>query len=157
MSGSSQSVQADSDEDAPLIVGDFYSGADGPTIILILTSRGAGTWFQEALRELANGGVARALTSDPRVFVAHIDDIEMTTRSAGPRVSLKRLDGERGKSFVWSATREGWLYLADLTEPLCAGGVGHHYLTDDVDDDGLIELSSGEHDPQKIATLTKES
>jgi hypothetical protein len=30
-------------------------------------------------------------------------------------------------------------------------------LTDDKDDDGLIELSSGEHDPQKIAKLTKES
>jgi hypothetical protein len=152
-----QPVRAASDEQAPLIVGDFYAGAYGPTIILILSSLGAGAWLQETLRELAKGGPARMLTSEPRVFVAHIDDIEMTTRATGPCVSLKRRDGESDKSFVWSATREGWLYLADLTEPLCAGGVGHHYLTDDKDDDGLIELSSGEHDPQKIAKLTNES
>lgn len=138
------------------MVGEFYSGVYGPTIILILTSRAAGAWFQETLRALAGGGPARMLTSDSRVFVAHLDAIEMTTRSVGPPVSVKRGNGAASESFVWSATTEGWLYLADLTEPLCTGGAGHHYLTDDEDDDALIELSFGEHDPQKIATLTNE-
>jgi hypothetical protein len=64
---------------------------------------------------------------------------------------LKRQDDE--VAFVWSATRAGWLHLADLTQSLCAGGVGHHYLTDDRGDDALVELSFGEHDPQTVASL----
>ncbi len=154
MTESNQPMAAES-EGASLIMGDFYSGAYGPTIILILVSRAAGTWFQEILRTLASGGPARILTSDPRVCTAHVDEIEMTTRSAEPRVALKHSDSGSAKSFIWSATRDGWLYLADLTQPLCTDGVGHHYLTDDEDDDALIELSFGEHAPQKIAMLTK--
>ncbi len=80
-----------------------------------------------------------------------------TPTSAEPRVALKHRNSGSGKSFIWSATRDGWLYLADLTQPLCTDGVGHHYLTDDEDDDALIELSFGEHDPQKIARLTKDT
>ncbi len=80
----------------------------------------------------------------------------MTTRSAEPRVALKHRNGS-AKSFIWSATRDGWLYLADLTQPLCTDGTGHHYLTDDKGDDALIELSFGEHDPQKIAMLTEDT
>ncbi len=81
----------------------------------------------------------------------------MTTRSAEPRVALKRRDSGSAKSFIWSATGDGWLYLADLTQPLCTDGVGHHYLTDDKNDDALIELSFGEHDSQKIARLTTDT
>lgn len=136
----------------PLVVGDFYAGAYGPTIILILMSPAAVGWFQEILRELGSGGPPKTLTSDSRVDVAHLDEIEMTTRSAGPPVSLKR--GSGGKTvFVWSATSEGWLHLAELTQAFCVGEKGHHYLTDDKRDDALIELSFGEHDAQKIARL----
>ena len=136
-----------------LLVGDFFPGAEGPTILLILMSRAAGAWFQEALREMANGVSLRVLTADPRVFVAHVDCLEMINRSTGPRVALKRRDADDQVSFVWSATKEGWLYLADLTYPLCAGGNGHHYLTDDKEDDAVIELSFGEYDAQIIDGL----
>jgi hypothetical protein len=108
-------------------------------------SRAAGAWFQEILRELGDGGPPKMLTSDPKVHIAHLDDIEMTSRSSGPQVTLKQRDSD-SESFVWSATREGGLYLADLTQPLCTEGGGHHYLTDDKEDDALIELSFGEQD-----------
>lgn len=139
-----------------LIVGDFYDGAYGPTIILILMSRAAGAWFQQILHSLGVGGPSKILTSDPNVYVAHLDDLEMTSRSSGPQITLKRRNNDDKASFVWSATREGWLHLAALTEPLCTEGTGHHYLTDEKDDDALIELSFGEHDAQKIARLIEE-
>lgn len=52
---------------------------------------------------------------------------------------------------MWSATTEGWLYLGDLIQSFCDGGVGHHYLTEDEDDVALIELSYGEQDVLRIA------
>lgn len=133
-----------SQDEAPLVIGDFYEGVYGPTIILILMSRAAGAWFQAILRELASGGPPKRLTSDPNVHVAHLGEIEMTTRTSDPQVAVKRRDADGKASFVWSATRQGWQYLADLTQPLCTSGAGHHYLTDDNDDDCLIELSFGE-------------
>jgi hypothetical protein len=59
---------------------------------------------------------------------------------------LRRDDATVGKSFVWSATVEGWLYLAELIQPLADGVAGHQYLTEDDDDVAVVELSSGERD-----------
>jgi hypothetical protein len=150
----SQPKEPESDQ-APLIVGDFYAGAYGPTIMLVLMSPAAVGWFQEILRELGSGGPPKTLTCDSRVDVAHLDEIEMTTRSSGPQVALKRR-GDSEVAFLWSATREGWLHLAALIQSFRAGEKGHHYLTDDKLDDALIELSFGEHDAQKVARLTKQ-
>jgi hypothetical protein len=72
--------------------------------------------------------------------------IEMVCRQDGPRVTLRYSDGPTERVFVWSATADGWLYLADLIKPLADGGAGHQYLTDDKDDVALIELSCGEQD-----------
>jgi hypothetical protein len=47
---------------------------------------------------------------------------------------IKRDDDDTaGKSFVWSTTK-GWLYLADLIQPLADGAAGHQYLTEEKDD-----------------------
>lgn len=75
----------------------------------------------------------------------------MVLRPDGPRVALRHRDDGAAKSFVWSATAEGWLYLADLIQSLCDGGIGHHYLTEDKDDVALIELSYGEQDVLRVA------
>jgi hypothetical protein len=36
--------------------------------------------------------------------------------------------------------------VVELIQPLCDGGVGHHYLAEDKDDVALIELSVGEEE-----------
>jgi hypothetical protein len=75
----------------------------------------------------------------------------MVCRLDGPRVTLRHSDGTDATTFVWSATADGWLYLADLIHPLVDGRMGHQYLTDDKDDVALIELSSGEQDVIRAA------
>ena len=139
---------------SPLLAGDFYAGAYGPTIILIMSSPAAGAWLQGVFRELAHGGSARTLTAEPEVRIVNLGTIEMACRSGGPRVTLRHRYDVTDKSFVWSATAEGWLYLADLIQSLCDGGIGHQYLTEDRDDVALIELSSGEQDVLSVARLT---
>jgi hypothetical protein len=141
-------------DEAPLLVGDFYDGAYGPTIILIASLPAACAWLQEVFRELADGGPSRTLTTEPEVRFTNVEMIEMVRRPDGPRVTLRHSDDTAEKSFVWSATAVGWLYLADLIQPLVDGGVGHQYLTDAKDDVALIELSSGEQDVLSVAKLT---
>ena len=143
------SLSADSPqigEGVPLLTGEFYAGGYGPTILLIMRSPVAGVWLQRVFRELARGGATHTLTDDPEVRIANLQALEMVRRLDGPRIALGYRDGGGDRSFRWSATGEGWLYLADLIQSLCDGGTGHQYLTEDKDDVALIELSSGEPD-----------
>jgi hypothetical protein len=132
------------EEEPLLFVGDFYDGAYGPTIILIASSSAACAWLRDVFRELARGGRNRTLTAEPEVRFTNVEAIEMVCRPDGPRVTLRHSDDTAERAFVWSATANGWLYLADLIQPLADGGAGHQYLTEDKDDVSLIELSSGE-------------
>lgn len=134
----------------PHLVGDFYQGSDGPTIILIAESSSGCKKLQDTLRDLGSGGERRVLTQEPWVAIANVDAIEMVVRSEGPRVSLQRRAHDGSASFIWSATTDGWLYLAELIQTLCDGGIGHHYLTEDVDDAALIELSVGEEEVLRV-------
>jgi hypothetical protein len=93
------------------------------------------------------------LTASPQVRVVNVVAIEMVCVADGPRIALRSRDIGGDRSFVWSATVEGWLYLADLVQPLCDGAAGHQYLTEHKDDAALIELSSGEPDVLRIAQL----
>jgi hypothetical protein len=139
------------DREPPLIVGDFYAGAYGPTIILIARTVEACCWLQGVFRELAAGGSTRDLTAESEVRMASPQALQMVRLKDGPRVTLKRPDGDAG-GFVWAATADGWRHLADLVQPLCGGGAGHQYLTEDVDDAALIELSFEEPDVLSAAS-----
>jgi hypothetical protein len=135
-----------SQQRSPLLTGDLYDGAYGQTIILIADSSAACVWLQAVFRELAHGGSSRTLTAESEVQITNVEAIELVTRPDGPRVTFRQSDAATEGSFVWSATPEGWLYLADLIQPLVDGGIGHQYLTEDKNDVALIELSSGEQD-----------
>lgn len=130
---------------SPLMTGDYYAGAYGPTIVLILHSTTACSWLQSVFRDLADCDGSHILTIDPKARIHNIDAIEMTCRSDGPKVAIRNPD-DNEKQFAWSATPQGWLYQADLIQPFCDGGSGHQYLTDDEDDVALIEVSFGEQD-----------
>ena len=127
-----------------MLVGDFYDGSYGPTIILIVSSPAACVWLQDVFRGLAHDDPSRTLTAEQGVRFTNVEAIEMICRPDGPRVTLR--NGTHERAFVWSATADGWLYLADLIQPLADGRAGHQYLTEDKDDVALIELSSGEQD-----------
>lgn len=134
-------------DESPLFVGDYYDGAYGPTIILIASSPNACVWLQDVFRELAHGGANRMLTTEPKMRFTNLTALKLVNRTNGLRVMLRRDDDTTsGKSFVWSATVEGWLYLAELIQPLADGVAGHQYLTEDEDDVAVVELSSGERD-----------
>jgi hypothetical protein len=141
----SDSSQAPATESA-LIAGDYYQGTYGPTIILIASTSAACVWLQNIFLELATGGRSRTLTAEPEVLFTNVESIEMVGRTGGPRVALGRRDDGTERTFVWSATPDGWQYLAELIQPLCDGGVGHHYLAEGKDDVALIELSVGEEE-----------
>ncbi len=130
----------------PLIVGDYYAGAYGPTIILILRSTASCVWLQRVFRDLGDNNSPRVLTSEPQARIVNVDIIEMRCQPDGPVVALRHPDNGSEKSFAWYATPDGWRYQADLIQPFCDGGSGHQYLTDDKDDVALIEVSFGEHD-----------
>jgi len=138
---------------SPLILGELYDAADGPTIMLVMVTLAAGVWLQEAFRSLARLKEPRTLTPSPEVRVLDVASIQMVCVADGPRIALRSRDIGGDRSFVWSATVEGWLYLADLVQPLCDGAAGHQYLTEHKDDAALIELSSGEPDVLRIAQL----
>jgi hypothetical protein len=137
--------------ESALITGDFYQGSYGPTIILIASSSEACAWLQGVFRELASGGPRRTLTAAPEVRFTNVESIEMVCRPDGPRATLRHRDDGTERAFVWSATPDGWLYLAELIQPLCSGGVGHHYLAEEKDDVALIELSVGEEEVLRAA------
>jgi hypothetical protein len=129
----------------PFIAGDYYAGAHGPTIIMILSSADAAVWLQQAVREMALHAARRVLTEEPEVRLNNVGSIVMTHTVDGPRLTLKRGGTNEMPAFLWAGTSEGWLYLADLIEPFCEGQSGHHYLTEAQTDDAVIELSLGEH------------
>lgn len=150
----SDSSQAPAAEPA-LITGDFYQGTYGPTIILIAAESAACAWLQGVFRELASDGRSRVLTAETRVQFTNVESVEMVCRPDGPRVMLRYSGDGHERAFVWSATPDGWRYLAELIQPLCDGGTGHHYLAEDKDDVALIEFSMGEEDVLSAARSAK--
>ena len=138
-------------EPSPLILGELYDAADGPTIMLVMVTVAAGVWLQEAFRSLARLKQPRPLTPSPEVCVLNVASIEMVCVADGPRIALRSRDTGGERSFVWSATVEGWLHLTDLVQPLSDGVAGHQYLTEHPDDAALIELSFGEPDVLRVA------
>jgi hypothetical protein len=145
--------RAEPDPASPLILGELYDGSEGPTIMLVMLTLAAGDWLQDTFRNLARHKEPLMLTASPQVRVVNVVAIEMVCVADGPRIALRSRDIGGDRSFVWSATVEGWLYLADLVQPLCDGAAGHQYLTEHKDDAALIELSSGEPDVLRIAQL----
>jgi hypothetical protein len=121
--------------------------------MLVMVTLAAGDWLQDTFRTLARLKEPCTLTASPYVRVINIAVIEMICLADGPRIAVRKHDTGADDSFLWSATEEGWLYLADLVQPLCDGVAGHQYLTERKDDAAVIELSSGEPEVLRVAQL----
>lgn len=128
-----------------LVEGEFGEGAYGPTILLKLRTPEAAAYLRTLLDRLVEEGhgAALRLEEDPRISLgAALWSLELRV-VAEPQ--LRRLTKEHDGSFIWSGTPDDWQTTSLLIEPLIDQS-GHQYLTSEVDDDALVEVSQGEVD-----------
>lgn len=127
----------------PLLEGDFYEGAYGPSILLVLTSREAVAWLRSIFDNLSRASIGDVfrLDSQPRVEIgAALTALELRRVEHMPRRHLVQAPDT---SFMWSCTAEEWQTASLMLEPLLEQS-GHQYLTSEADDDAIIEVSYGE-------------
>jgi hypothetical protein len=129
---------------SPLLEGDYYEGAFGPTILLILTSSVAVDWLRAMFDRMAQEtiGAVVSLLDQPRVAIgAALPGLRLALVEREPDRHLVR--GPDG-GFTWSCTTDEWHTASLMLEPFTDGQAGHQYLTSEVDDDAIIEISYGE-------------
>ena len=131
----------------PLLEGDFYEGAYGPSILLVLTSREAVQWLRTIFDDLARAsvGAVTRLDSQPGVELgAALTALELRRVEHTPD---RHLVQARDGSFTWSCTADEWRTASLMLEPLL-DRPGHQYLTSETHDDAIVEVSYGEHHPE---------
>lgn len=129
--------------ESPFVEGDYAEGAYGPTIVLVLSSADAANWLRGMFDDLAAApeGTVIQLDAQPEVVLgAAVMRLNLRVVDRMPGRHLVR-DGSGG--FTWSCTRSEWHVASLLIEPL-ATEIGHQYLTSEIEDDALIEVSRGE-------------
>jgi hypothetical protein len=131
----------------PLVEGDYYEGAFGPSILLILTSSAAVEWLRSIFDRMAQDtvGTVVSLLDQPRVAIgAALTGLRFVVVAREPERHLVRGQDD---AFTWSCTADEWHTASLMLEPFTGGQVGHQYLTSEQEDDAIIEVSYGEdHD-----------
>lgn len=128
----------------PLVVGEFYDGAYGPTIILVLSSITAAKWLRRVFLEQIDNAEPHDLSVEPHMRASNMSSLRLITRASGREIELKRVSDKPAPSFTIYGTRSGWQYVAELIDPFCNGQSGHQYFADLAGDDALVEVSFGE-------------
>jgi len=128
---------------------DFYTGASGPTLLLVVHSASS----LKQLRDLfvsvstqAEGYAEELFKNDwvePSASVRSLVLRRLTNRKAEPSKTFRLLTQEKGAVFEWSRHAEGWLECADKLDALRLPG--HQYLTIGGFNDALVEVSYLEH------------
>jgi hypothetical protein len=137
-------ASGETEDDPVLIIGDFYPGAYGPTIILFLKSIEAANWLRDVFEEVVRLPAPKLITNDPHMRVTGLTDLALVCRGEGPEIELRTAGRDDPPSFLWSATTNGWRHLIGLMGPFCDGHPGHQYLTREGIDDALVEVSLDE-------------
>jgi len=131
------------DQSLPFVEGDFYEGAFGPSILLVLTSTEAVSWLRGIFEELATAAIGTdlSLVGQPQVQIgAALNDLRLCLVDREP---IKHLVREEYDRFVWRCTSGEWEAMSLILEPFL-DQPGHQYLTVEGVDDALIEISFGE-------------
>ena len=126
-----------------LVAGEFGEGAYGPTILLKLRSPEAASYLRSIIERLVSGrpGASLRLEEDPGVSLgASLWTLNLRV-VADPQ--LRRLSRDQEGGFTWVGTPDEWQTTSMLMEELTRES-GHQYLTSEVDDDALVEVSQGE-------------
>jgi hypothetical protein len=133
------------DQEQRVTGGFSANGAFGPTIFIRLTSQSSASWLSEVFlnRVASKGGLDLAVQDS--VYLEGLEQLELHRAEQALPKNLSRPDSKAAR-FVWSCTDDGWRRNAGLLEPFIQGRTGHQYLTSEVTDDALLEISFGEED-----------
>ena len=129
--------------DTPILV-DFYVGAYGPTIRIVLDTPEQLQTFVKMLRSLdSTEGVVIALEELPTfVLLGMKSFILRTVSSTSELAKLLTVLNSENSSVMWRQTSGGWKRAADRIEVfLNSAEPGHHYLTEEGVDDALVEVA----------------
>ncbi|MCL2780140.1 MAG: hypothetical protein FWD74_01375 [Actinomycetia bacterium] len=105
----------------PLIKGDFYESAFGPSVLLVLTSHGAVAWLRSTFDCLASQDLDGVFRLDAQPEVELGASIAEFLLFRVERTPLRHLAGGSGGKFEWSCTAEEGRTAVLLLEP-----VSHH-------------------------------
>src|SRR5258708_7264264 len=130
-------------EQVILVEGEYGEGAFGPTILLVLQGVQGVAYLRAIFDRLADSpeGTTVCLNEDPGLSMgAALWALDLQIVPSPPRRHLFR-DEEGG--FTWVGTSDEWQTTSLMIEPLLHQH-GHQYLTSEVEDDALVEVSHGE-------------
>ena len=129
--------------DEVVVEGEFAEGAYGPTILLRASSpQGAGR-LKTIFDQLAHGESDTAILLEEQPGISLDASLWSLRLQRVPTSQPKRLSRNEDGGFTWIGTPDEWETTAMLVEPLTRQ-FGHRYLTSEVTDDALIEVSQGE-------------
>jgi hypothetical protein len=139
-------VEMDRGEEDRMIGGGFTAnGAFGPLIYVIIKSDTGAKFMNQLFLDLASRPIGSAfdITKVTGVEIADLPQLNLR-RTVEPRDKHLEVGAAEPNSFEWTCTREEWIQNAGLMEPFLEGKAGHQYMTSDVIDDALVEISFGE-------------
>ena len=123
---------------------EYYQGAYGPTLIVLLNSPQDGMHFKSIFLELAQGNVREAKFSQADFLrLENVKDVTLqVTAQPKEKKSLTRINDADEIAFNWSQTQDGWIRSVGLLDGLItADSPGHQYFTSEAVDDALVEIS----------------
>jgi hypothetical protein len=129
-----------------LIVGVYYQGARGPTIILKALSESSVEWLHGIFTRLAGGSDSGIdLVAMPEVSIQGVRVLNLEQVAEQPDIALQCTSrASQGAEFRWVQDSLCWSHAAMLLEPFLSGKTGHQYLTQEGQDAALVEISFGE-------------
>jgi hypothetical protein len=130
-------------EESPLVEGEYGEGAYGPTIMLIAPNVDGIRYLRSIFDSLASSAEGFTIRlGEEREVVLNAALWALTLRVVAD-VRSCHLTRDRDGGFEWVGTPSEWHTLSQLIAPLLQQR-GHQYLTSEVDDDALIEISRDE-------------
>ena len=136
----------------------FYSADDGPRIMLFGPLTADIASLQSFFRRLSKDTAEVRLDQEP--FLVSFGGIELVARCSGSLMHQQtesisqglRKPSSNRPHFVWTRSKEGWDYLAELIESMRFAKVPcHQYLTRYPDEDAIIVVSIGEYSDEVVS------
>jgi len=111
------------------------------TLLLQCNSIEGVRWLRSAFLTIATGEDPGDLAHSPVMALGGVSSLRLERVLESPRNHIRIQDGT---SLHWSASADEWVTMTYLLDPFLDGATGHQYLTNEGNDDVLVEVSHGE-------------